>query len=192
MTPLTFYPGQDKTPRKRPVRIGAPPHIIREMREEQEDHLTSINQNTDEIHANFEGILQNTQKVDKLSEQIMELMEENNRLKKEMQLQLSAKSTDNPSIEPLTTREQEVFLVLYTEEDFISQSEIGRRLQLPMTLVRQFLTSLMEKGVSITRKGKGNEILLKLDQDFKEKQAKDNIAGIGEQLTLTLATTGTL
>ena len=109
-----------------------------------------------------------------------------------MQLQLSAKSTDNPSIEPLTTREQEVFLVLYTEEDFISQSEIGRRLQLPMTLVRQFLTSLMEKGVSITRKGKGNEILLKLDQDFKEKQAKDNIAGIGEQLTLTLATTGTL
>ena len=61
-----------------------------------------------------------------------------------------------------------------------------------MTLVRQFLTSLMEKGVSITRKGKGNEILLKLDQDFKEKQTKDNIAGISEQLTLTLATTGTL
>ncbi len=120
------------------------------MREEQEDHLTSINQNTDEIHANFEAVHQLNQKINKLNERIQELS---------MPSEIAGKSADNPSVEALTTREQEVFLVLYTEENFVSQSEIGRRLQLPMTLVRQFLTSLMEKGVSI-RLSKPQERLL--------------------------------
>lgn len=182
-TPVTFYPDQIKAPRKKTIQIGAPLHIIRQIREQLEDYLTSINQNTDEIHTNFEAVNQLDQKVNKLNERIEELS---------MQLQMSANPVSNLVVEPLTTREQEVFLVLYTAEDFISQSEVASRLHLPVTLIRQFLTSLMEKGVSITRKGHGNELLVKLDPGFKERQAKENIAGISEQLTLALATTGTL
>lgn len=180
-TPVTFYPEQVNAPRT--VQIGAPLHALREIREQLEDHLTSINQNTDEIHTNFEEISQLNQKVSKLSERLEELS---------MQLQMSALPRESFTVEPLTTREQEVFLVLYTEDDFVSQAEIARRLCLPETLVRQFLTSLMERGVSITRKGHGNDVLVKIDQAFKERQAKENIAGISEQLTLALATTGTL
>lgn len=184
-TPVTFYPEQVNAPRKQTVQIGAPLHVLREIREQLEDHLTSINQNTDEIHTNFEEINQLNQKVSKLSERLEELS---------MQLQMSAlpRPAESFVVEPLTTREQEIFLVLYTEDDFVSQAEIARRLSLPETLVRQFLTSLMERGVSITRKGYGNDVLVKLDQGFKERQAKENIAGISEQLTLALATTGTL
>ncbi len=184
-TPVTFYPEQVNAPRKQAVQIGAPLHMLREIREQLEDHLISINQNTDEIHMNFEEINQLNQKVSKLSERIEELS---------MKLQMSAlpRPAERFTVEPLTIREQEVFLVLYTEDDFISQAEIARRLCLPETLVRQFLTSLMERGVSITRKGHDNDVLVKLDQGFKERQAKENIVGISEQLTLALATTGTL
>lgn len=184
--PLSFYPepvGSPQPLQKRQVHIGAPPHLVRQILEQLEDHLIAINENTDEIHADHEAIWQLNQKVDK----IFQMMEE----------MRSSLSTSLPSgderfrVEPLTLREQEVFLVLYTAEGFVSQREIARRLSFPLALARQHLTSLMEKGVPITRRGVGDDMFIRLDQSFKERQAKENVAGISEQLTLALATTGT-
>lgn len=185
--PLNFYPEQVGSPQKnqerRQVHIGAPPHLMRQVLEQLEDHLIAINENTDEIHADHEAIWQLNQKVDKLF-QIVE----------EMRSSLSAtlpSGDERFRVEPLTMREQEVFLLLYMAEGFVSQREIARRLSFPLALVRQHLTSLMEKGVPLTRRGVGDDMFLRLDQSFKERQAKENVAGISEQLTLALATTGT-
>jgi len=176
--PVSFYP--EHVREKKKIQIGAPLHILRHIREQLEDYLTSINQNTEEIQANNEIIYQQGQQITKLKEMILEMgMSPFPRVKAEM-------------VEPpLTSREQEVFLLLYTSEGFISQTEIAKRLGLTLALVRQFITSLMEKGVPITRKGIGTEVLMELDSEFKEIQARENVAGINEQLTLALATTGT-
>ena len=92
----------------------------------------------------------------------------------------------------MTLREQEVFLLLYTANGFISEREVSERLGVSDKSVVQFITTLMEKGVPITRKVHYQESYVKLDQQFKELQAKANIAGISPQLTLALSTRGAL
>ncbi|MBS3164448.1 HTH domain-containing protein [Candidatus Woesearchaeota archaeon] len=177
---LTFYP--EHKPGRSPVQLGAPVHLLKLIREELDDHRVTINQNTEEIQANHEAVYQLSQKLDKLHEMLEELRGK-----------LGTSNGSEPQrVEPMTLREQEVFLLLYTANGFISEREVSERLGVSDKSVVQFITTLMEKGVPITRKVHYQESYVKLDQQFKELQAKANIAGISPQLTLALSTRGAL
>ena len=145
------------------------------IKNEFSEHLTSINQNTNEIQSNYEYIYELNSKIEKLAERVDEIS---------VYLGLSKQSKDY-EIKPLTRREQEVFLVLYTlkEESSMTYSIIARRLALTESLVQTYVSNIIAKGVPIVKKYVNNRVHLSIDYNFKVLQAKENVAGIHKKIS---------
>ncbi len=145
------------------------------IKEEFEDHKEAINQNTNEIQSNYEYLCKLDSKFDKLSEKIDHICMVLNSVSKD---KIETKKTYN--IPPLTLREQEVFIVLYSSEKEISYKEIARRTALTENLVMNYITSLISKGVPIIKKYTNNNAFLSLEIDFKQQQTKENVLKINQ------------
>ena len=152
--------------------------FIDEVREELEDHLTSINENTNEIQANYEYICQVDAKLSKITERLDQI-----------QLFLvnygfSIKETPKFECKPLTKREQEVFLLLYTleEKGAVSYEDLSRRTGMTVDLISSFITTMIEKGVPIAKRYIHDKVYMRLDPLFKKVQAKENILKIQQTI----------
>ena len=156
---------------------------LSDVREEFEDHLTAINENTNEIQSSHQYIAELDTKLEKLNQRLerIELF-----LQKERGLEVEKKPVFN--IKPLTKREKEIFLILYTSEEkkALTYLDIARATALTEDIVSSYITSIMRKGVPIIKKYINSKAYLKLDPVFKALQAKENILKI-EQKTLSIA-----
>ena len=148
------------------------------IKSEMENHLDSINENTNEINSNFEHILRLEQKVDKLSERIDELQLLFSSLTSEKRVDETKYENIN-----LSLREQEVFLALYATEEDMNHFDIAKNLGLTVELVEKYLESMIKKGVPIIKKYDNKKILFAIDHDFKNVQAKKNILNINEKVS---------
>lgn len=153
--------------------------LFDEVKEELDEHLDSINQNTNEISSNYEYLCEMDYKINKLSERIdqLQIFLENN---------LGFKVEKKPKFEtkPLTNNEQDVFLVLYTLEEkkgAVSYSEIAKRTGLSEELIANYIMRMVEKNVPIIKRYVNNQPLLRLDPLFKRMQAKENIMGLNQK-----------
>ena len=145
------------------------------IRHEFEEHLQAINENTNEISANYEYICEIESKLDRLSERV-----------EQMQLALENSGMVVPhgktfDVKRLTHREKQVFLVIYTLEDHdgITYLEIAERLGISEQLAGNYVTSMIEKGVPIVKRYSNSKPHLRLDQEFKTLQAEENILQVG-------------
>lgn len=137
------------------------------------EHLQAINENTDEIQSNYEYISRIDNKLNKLTERLDQIQ-----LFLQRNSNFTLDQTEHFEIKPLTRKEQYVFLVLYALEDekgIVSYIDIERKTGLSQPLVRDYVISMIEKGVPITKRYINNKAYLKLDNDFKRIQAKENI-----------------
>ena len=160
--------------------FSRPKNIKQEIKEalkgikfEFEEHLQAINENTNEIQSNYEYLCDIDSKLDKLTERIDKI-------------QLFLQSNSNFIVDsekvfevrPLTRTEKEVFIVLYALEDengVVSYIDIARKTGLQYILISNYITSMIEKGIPILKKYINNKPYLKLDQEFKTLQAKENL-----------------
>jgi len=153
-----------------------------QIKDEFEDHLTAVNENTNEIQANYELVCNIDQKLNKLAERLDKL---------EIFLQKHGLKTEQKEkFKPirLSKREQEIFLILYTLEEIkgtVTYLDIARRVALPEDIVASYISNMLQKGVPIIKKYIANEAHLSLNPSFKSLQAKENILQI-EQRTLTI------
>ena len=79
-----------------------------------------------------------------------------------------------------------VFLVVYkytTSKNFITYAEIAKKLNIPISMARFYVTNLIEKNIPIVKSYRNREIYVGLDEEFREKQAKENIVNINETIT---------
>ena len=148
------------------------------VREEFDEHLDAINENTNEVQANYGYLCEIDNKINKLNEKI-----------EEIQLilgRLTGKKVDlNPeyySVDPLGPEEQKVFLAMYTEDKPVSYMELANRVGKPLTLVRSYVTNLIEKGIPINKSYVKGRPHIMIDTEFKRLQAKKNIVGIHQQI----------
>lgn len=148
------------------------------IKEEFDVHLDTINGNTNEINANFENIVKVEQKIDKLSERM-----------DEMQMMLTSlvgekTEKDMPRFKNinLNTREQEVFLVLYTSEEEMTLLQIAKKLGLTEELVSKYVNTIIIKGVPLIKIYLKNNLYIKIDGSFKDIQAKENVINIAERI----------
>ncbi len=146
------------------------------IRHEFEEHLQAINENTNEIAANYEYISELEKKIDRLSERIdyLQMHFESDKLAK----------MDNFEVRKLNRREQEVFLVIYTLEEengSVTYEDIARRLDLSEQLAGNYVTSLIEKGVPIIKRYLNSRPYLSLDPAFKTLQIKENVLQVSLQ-----------
>ncbi len=153
------------------------------IKEEFEEHLGSINENTNEIQANYEYLCNIDSKIDKLNEKIEDLQLFINRLATKDYKKHNEKQVYNHIF--LTTREKEVFLALYTmaeEKGPITYKVISRRIGLTEFMVREYVTNLIEKGIPVIKKYVNQEVYLDIDQKFRHMQAKENLVDINESM----------
>lgn len=142
------------------------------IRHEFEEHLQAINENTNEICANYECLSELEGKLDKLSERVDQI---------QMYLQLNSNvsvAKRNFDVKRLDRREQEVFLVIYTleeEKGSLTYEDIAKKLGISEHLAANYVTSIMEKGVPIIKRYLNSKPYLRLEPEFKTLQAKENI-----------------
>lgn len=151
-----------------------------QIKEQFEDHLAAINENTNEIQSNFEYLCELDRKIDKLAEKIDEIS-----------LLLAKQGGGNAEkktfeIKPLTKKEKEVFYALYVLTEhrrYTTYREVARRVCYSENLVASYVTNLIEKGIPVAKKYSGKKAYLALDPEFRELQAKENVAGVNTLLT---------
>jgi len=144
------------------------------VREEMDEHLDAINQNTNELESCHEELAELAAKIERLSERLDEL-------------QLALEGAPRVSREiSLSHREQEVFMVLYVREDPLTSLTIARRLGLTVEMVDRSLQGLIEKGVPVLRSFVDGKVYHSLDLKFKELQARRNVVGVSEAVSSQL------
>lgn len=146
------------------------------VKDELNEHRECLNQNTNEIQANYEYLCRLENKIDKLSERLDELslfFEKNN----------TEKDSEKFSVSTLTRKEQEVFMAIYMQEDGCTYCQIGRNTGLTENLVVCYVTNLIAKGVPLIKRYLSNGVVLYLDNEFKQIQAKKNILQISESVS---------
>lgn len=149
------------------------------IKEEFEEHLQAINENTNEIAANYEYICELESKLDKLSERIDQIQ-----MYLESNSSIVITKRNNFDVKRLNRREQEVFLVIYTLEDEkggLTYQDIAEKLDISEQLAGSYITSIIEKGVPILKRYINSKPYLRLDPEFKTLQAKENILQLSLQ-----------
>ena len=144
---------------------------FKKIRDEMDAHLETINDNSAEIQQSYDITERLEQRMDKLDEKINELSL--------MIKQIFANNTQEKTQYMLSKYEQKIFLALYTEEEAaLSAVDISIRLNLSDLIVKAALSSLAKKGIPVLKAEVNGKTYFKLDRDFREMQAKDNILNI--------------
>ncbi len=146
---------------------------VDEIKDQVDDQLNSINENTNEIQSNYVEL---QPKINRLAERIDEIS---------MLIGLN-QSQKKHEIPRLTTIEKEVFLALYTlceEKESATYDEISKTVNLSETLVMNYITILIEKGVPIIKSYSDDRTKIKLSSYFKSIQTKNNVLKINEDIS---------
>lgn len=149
------------------------------IRHEFEEHLQSINENTNEIAANYGYTCELETKLDRLSERVDQLQ-----MFFEANSGIAIAKRKNFDVKKLNRMEQQVFLVIYTleeEKGGITYGDIANKLEISEQLAGNYVTSIIEKGVPILKRYINSRPYLRLDPEFKTLQAKENILQLSLQ-----------
>lgn len=144
------------------------------IRHEFEEHLQAINENTNEIAANYECICEIENRLDKLGARVDQIQ----MYLESQQSGISVTRKKEFDVKRLNRREQEVFLVIYTleeEKGSVSYSDIAEKIGISEQLAGNYVTSIIEKGVPIIKRYVNSRPFIRLDPEFKTLQAKENI-----------------
>jgi len=133
---------------------------FRKIERELNEHLDSINANSNEVAYLYELNSKLEEQIDTLRDRIQKL---------EM-----SKRKDEIVIDPLTTKEKRVFICLYTNDE-ISYVEMSKKLNMSLMMVQEYVTNLTAKGIPVLKNYKGNLIHVSLERKFKDLQTKKRI-----------------
>ena len=134
---------------------------IKGIREEMDDHLEAINSNTNEIMSNYEYMCQLDSRLSKVEEKLDELL-------LAAGIHPSSKYHDF-KLPKLTKSEQELYEFLLEIEKPIGCRELAFKLALTQTLLAEYLTALIEKGIPVGKRYSGSDILISLDVRFQHE-----------------------
>ncbi|MCK4670093.1 MAG: hypothetical protein KAT43_02725 [Nanoarchaeota archaeon] len=151
---------------------------VEELRQELDEHLQAINENTSEVEMNYTYLIDMNKRL-KFLESKMHVFE-----KILTKLTSEKISESKPKKIKITKQEQDVFMIFYQSESALTYLDISEALRKSESFVRYFINSLIEKGVPITKHLIKRKTYFILDPAFKELQTKKNILNIEKTLTL--------
>lgn len=144
------------------------------VKEEFEDHLQAINENTDELNAQVNLISMLESKIDKLNEKYEAIL-------------LNFEKMQKKNIE-ISILEQRIFLVFYTAADNLpfTIGDLARKTNLNELMIRKAITSMKEKGIMLSERVIEGLTYFYLDFEFKQKQIKENLISLDDNLLRTV------
>jgi hypothetical protein len=134
------------------------------IRSALEEHLSAINENSNEIQSLFDYLQDMEIKIDALHNRLDSLQIDSGYEKK--------------NIKPLNNIERQIFVVLYTAGKFLCYEEIASRSKITVNSVAEYLHAITSKGIPLTRSLVNKKILVQIDSKFKERQAKENLINL--------------
>ena len=145
------------------------------IKREFNDHLEAINQNTSEIQSIYDFLSELDGKIEKMNERLDEL-----------QMYVNPDMSHEQFDVELTLREQEVFVVLYAENEAVKAQDVARRLGFTDEMVNRYIYNLISKGIPILKKYDDDEMYVSLDERFKQLQARKSVLDIDESISRQL------
>ncbi len=142
------------------------------VREQIDDHLESINENTGEIELQNNFICEIDNRLTKMEERMDEL----HFLLKNLVTQAKL------SVE-LSKDEQRAFLILYTHDKFMSTQTLSKKAYLSEDSTGELMMSLMDKGIPLEREILDGNMYFRMNNEFKLRQAKEQIIKIDSDVT---------
>lgn len=158
------------------LRIPSVEKSILKFKEEVEEHLEAINQNTNEIQALYDYLYELDSKIEKLTERLDEI-----------QMMLSPSCSRDINDIKLTTNEKDIFLIIYSSENPISINDIAKKIGISPELVNSRITAMKLKGIPMLSQIVDGEEFVSLELRFKDLQSRNNILKIsyGEKLSVS-------
>lgn len=153
------------------------------IREELDDQREAINENTNEIQSNFELSCELDKKIEKLSERLDNIQIYLTEISRMLNIEPIEKDQNdylNINVK-LTRHEKEVFGLIYSLCEQNIRPTLKRtstRLGYTEEMVKEYLLSLMEKGIPLTLAKTKDDILIDMEPGFRKLQAKKNILDI--------------
>lgn len=140
---------------------------VQQLKEECEDHLQAINENTEEL-AHVQNSLELTdQKIEKLNSRIDNIHMMFNQLLWQTKIRID-----------LDMQEQMLFQLLCSYNDFLTGGFVAEKIQLPTAVMRETITALIDKGVPVMMKESEGTIFVKLEPEFRKLQRTNKIIKI--------------
>ncbi len=136
--------------------------VFSRIKEELDDHLESINENTIEIQTQYEYLAQLSARVEKLAERLTRLERLFNQPVEEEKVTFI-----------FSPDEEEAFLLLLDaarKKRLVSYETLAEKLGVSRTYAASLIARLIEKGIPVEKKLLGDTILLDLDPGFAQKQ----------------------
>ena len=146
-----------------------------QLKEGYDDILDATNENTNEIQANYTYISDLDKRINKLNDKIDEV----SMMLKHLMSKSDFIDEEKPKIRSLSPSEKRIFLVLYTSESLLSYRDLSASTNMAETLISQYITNLIEKGVPIIKQYIEGKPKIGLSMQFKEIQAKKNLVNLG-------------
>jgi len=149
---------------------------INTVKDELEDHLTAINENTNEIESNYELIAELAIKLEKIEERL-----------EQVELILHSQDIEKQKVDELNHKEKSVFLTIYKQEnDYLTYADLAALHDVSEATIRRYVDTLIKKGVPIIKKAMGGIIHFKLNPQFREMQTKHNLVNVRPTVTLDM------
>jgi len=158
--------------------VAAVEQVLGAVNEELEEHLLAINENTSEIQENTAFMFELDNKLAKLNERIDEIHTILSQVTGKKLIKMPAFE----DIDPLTEKERNVFLNIYTEEIPMTYSDLAKKISISVELAREYVLSLIEKGIPIQKSYKNARPHIMLNAKFRNLQAKKNILKIEQKV----------
>jgi hypothetical protein len=153
-------------------------NCVKDMRDELDDHLAAINENTEEIEMNYSYLINMDQRLKLLEKKMDVIMSMLSKITCEKKEEMPLKKIH------ISQCEQEIFLLFYQAHHALDYDFMCRSLRKSEQFVRACVSSLIEKGVPIQKHVINRKIFFDIDSGFKELQAKKGIVNIVKTLTL--------
>jgi hypothetical protein len=151
------------------------------IKKEFEEHLDAINENTSEIQSNYELLLKLEGRMDKIENSISEINRFIQQFKSQNLYFIDDQEANSFTITPLSEEEKHVFKTIYeleAEGVKISYDSIADNVGISTSLAREYVSSMIEKGVPIIKNYLNQRVFLSLEPKFKDLQTKKNIVKI--------------
>lgn len=144
--------------------------IKNQIQDDLDEHLTAINENSNEISQNSDHLVELEEKFEKLKERVDDI---------HFMLSKLTQSEDYD----LNENEKRVFMVLYSiEQTPLSYSDIAVRTTLTELAVKAYVFSMINKGIPIVEMKHDKQSYFKLTREFKDMQAKENVLHIDQKI----------
>ena len=142
--------------------------VFSKIKEELEDHLESINQNTIEIQSSFEYLSRLASSVEKLDQRLS-------------RLENTAPRERISETVLLTRDEEEVYAILLDstkQRQLLTYERIADKVDVSKTFCAHIVANLIDKGIPVIKKFSNGDVFLEIEPRFIERESMITVVTI--------------